>query len=36
MTITPYFLPEPWNTIAVLLGLLGLVVSFFLRPRGCW
>jgi hypothetical protein len=36
MTITPYFMPEPWNTIAVLGGLAGLVVSFFLRPKGCW
>jgi hypothetical protein len=36
MTITPYFLPEPWNSIAVLLGLVGLLVSFFLRPRDCW
>jgi hypothetical protein len=35
MTITPYFMPEPWNTIAVLAGLAGLVVSFFLRPKGC-
>jgi hypothetical protein len=35
MTITPYFTPEPWNSIAVLAGLLGLVVSFFLRPKGC-
>jgi hypothetical protein len=35
MTITPYFTPEPWNTVAVLAGLLGLVLSFFLRPKGC-
>jgi hypothetical protein len=35
MTITPYFMPEPWNSVAVLGGLLGLVVSFFLRPKGC-
>jgi hypothetical protein len=36
MSITPYFMPEPWNSIAVIAGLLGLVVSFFLRPKGCW
>ena len=36
MTITPYFMPEPWNSIAVLAGAVGLVVSFFLRPKGCW
>jgi hypothetical protein len=36
MTITPYFMPEPWNSVAVLAGLVGLVVSFFLRPKGCW
>ena len=36
MTITPYVLPEPWNTVAVLAGLLGLVGSFFLKPKGCW
>lgn len=35
MTITPYFTPEPWNSISVLVGFLGLVVSFFLRPKGC-
>jgi hypothetical protein len=34
MTITPYFLPEPWNSIAVLLGLLALLVSFFLGAGG--
>ena len=36
MTITPYFMPEPWNSIAVLAGLVGLIASFFLRPKGCW
>jgi hypothetical protein len=36
MTITPYVLPEPWNTVAVLAGLLGLIGSFFLKPKGCW
>jgi hypothetical protein len=35
MTITPYFTPEPWNSVAVLAGLLGLAISFFLRPKGC-
>jgi hypothetical protein len=36
MTITPYVLPEPWNTVAVLAGLLGLAGSFFLKPKGYW
>jgi hypothetical protein len=36
MTITPYIFPEPWNSIAVVAGLLGFVVSLFLRPRGCF
>jgi hypothetical protein len=36
MTITPYFMPEPWNSVAVLAGLGGLIASFFLRPKGCW
>jgi hypothetical protein len=36
MTITPYVLPEPWNTVAVLAGLLGLAGSFLLKPKGCW
>ena len=36
MTITPYVLPEPWNTVAVVAGLLGLSGSFFLKPKGCW
>ena len=35
MTITPYFMPDPWGGIAVIAGLLGVVVSFFLRPKGC-
>ena len=33
MTITPYFIPDPWNNVAVVAGLLGLVVSFFLKPK---
>jgi hypothetical protein len=32
---TPYFMAEPWNSVAVVAGLVGLVVSFFLRPKGC-
>jgi hypothetical protein len=36
MTITPYFMPDPWSGVAVLAGSVGLVVSFFLRPKGCW
>ena len=35
MTITPYFILEPWNSVAVLAGSLGLAVSFFLRPKDC-
>jgi len=34
MTIAPYFIPDPWNNVAVIAGLLGLVVSFFLKPKG--
>ena len=33
MTIAPYFIPDPWNNAAVIGGLLGLVVSFFLKPK---
>jgi hypothetical protein len=35
MTITPYIMSDPWSSMAVIAGLLGLVVSFFLRPKGC-
>jgi hypothetical protein len=35
MTITPYLIPEPWNSVAVLAGSFGLAVSFFLRPKDC-
>jgi hypothetical protein len=34
MTVTPYLIPDPWNSAAVIAGSLGLVVSFFLEPRG--
>ena len=34
MTITPYIMPDPWSSVAVIAGTLGLVVSFFLEPRG--
>jgi hypothetical protein len=34
MTITPYIMPDPWSSIAVLAGALGLIVSFFLQPKG--
>ena len=34
MTITPYIMPDPWSGITVIAGSLGLVVSFFLEPRG--
>jgi hypothetical protein len=33
MTICPYFLPEPWNSVIIGLGLAGLIVSIFLKPR---
>ena len=33
MTIAPYFIPDPWNSVGVIAGLLGLVVSFFLKPK---
>jgi hypothetical protein len=33
MTIAPYFIPDPWNSVAVIAGLLGLVVSFFLKAK---
>jgi len=29
MAISPYFLPEPWNAIAVFLGFLGLISLSF-------
>ena len=34
MTITPYIMPDPWSGITVIAGSLGLLVSFFLEPRG--
>jgi hypothetical protein len=36
MTIAPYFIPDPWNNVAVISGLLGLIVSFFLKPKDYW
>ncbi|MBV8378630.1 MAG: hypothetical protein JO279_16665 [Verrucomicrobia bacterium] len=36
MTVSPYFMPEPWNSVAVLAGSIGLLVSFFVKPNGCW
>ncbi len=35
MAGAPYFIPEPWNTVAVLASFLALLTSFFLRPKGC-
>ena len=35
MAGAPYFIPDPWNTVAVLAGLLALLTSFFLKPKGC-
>jgi hypothetical protein len=34
MTIAPYIMPDPWNSVAVFAGSLGLIVSFFLQPKG--
>jgi hypothetical protein len=36
MTVSPYFIPDPWNSVAVIAGLLGLAVSFFLKPKDYW
>jgi len=36
MTLSPYFIPHPWNNVAVIAGLLGLAVSFFLKPKDYW
>ena len=33
MAITPYFIPDPWSNVAIIVGLLGLVLSFFLKPK---
>jgi hypothetical protein len=33
MTITPYLIPDPWSSVGVLGGSLGLAVSFFLEPK---
>ena len=33
MAITPYFIPDPWSSVAIIAGLLGLVFSFFLKPK---
>jgi hypothetical protein len=33
MAITPYFIPDPWSSVAIIAGLLGLVLSFFLKPK---
>jgi hypothetical protein len=33
MTITPYIMPDPWNSVSVLGGSLGLVASFIVEPR---
>jgi hypothetical protein len=33
MAISPYFLPEPWNAIAVFSGFLGLILSFILKSK---
>jgi hypothetical protein len=35
MAIAPYLMPEPWNTVTVLAGSGGLLISFFLRPKDC-
>ena len=33
MTITPYLMSDPWNSVAVIAGSVGLVASFVVEPR---
>ena len=33
MTITPYLMADPWNSVAVIAGSVGLVASFIVEPR---
>jgi hypothetical protein len=33
MAIPPYFIPDPWSNIAIIAGLLGFVLSFFMKPK---
>ncbi len=33
MAVTPYFIPDPWNNLAIVAGLSGFTASFFLRPN---
>jgi len=35
MTVTPYLMPDPWNSAAVIAGSVGLVASLVVRPKGC-
>jgi hypothetical protein len=31
MTITPYLMPDPWNSVTVIAGSVGLVASFIVN-----
>jgi hypothetical protein len=33
MTITLYLMADPWNSVAVIAGSVGLVASFIVEPR---
>ena len=33
MTITPYLMSDPWNSVTVIAGSVGLVASFVVAPR---
>ena len=33
MTVTPYLMPDPWNSVTVIAGSVGLVASFVVEPR---
>jgi hypothetical protein len=33
MTIAPYLMPDPWNSVTVLAGAVGLVASFVVERR---
>ena len=33
MTIAPYLMPDPWNSVTVLAGAVGLVASFVVEAR---
>ena len=33
MTITPYLMPDPWNSVTAIAGSVGPVASFVVEPR---